>query len=344
MDNRARHQAVLITGANGEMGHGLIQALARQNVDLVAVDLHPLDPSLRSMVRAHQAGDILDTQLMQRLVSQYEVTTIFHLAALLSTRAEFSPEIAHRVNVTGTLELLRLAHQQSTWSGVRTKFIFPSSIAAYGVAGKKDSLDALKEHEYTQPTTMYGCNKVYCEHLGRYFAEYYQQLAAEPSKGGVDFRCIRFPGLISADTVPSGGTSDFGPEMIHAAAQGQPYACFVRPDTTIPFMAMPDGVQALLDLYAAPEEALSQRVYNINAFSCSAQDFCDEVHKHFEAPQVSFVPHLKRQAIVDSWPAAVNDAPARRDWGFSPQYDLQTAFNDYLVPRISARYRADGGR
>ena len=342
MDNRARHQAILITGANGEMGHGLIHALAEQNVDLVAVDLHPLDPSLRSKVRAHQAGDILDTQLMQRLVSQYEVTTIFHLAALLSTRAEFSPEIAHRVNVTGTLELLRLAHQQSTWSGIRTKFIFPSSIAAYGVAGKKDRLHALKEHEYTQPTTMYGCNKVYCEHLGRYFAEYYQQLAAEPSKGGVDFRCIRFPGLISADTEPSGGTSDYGPEMIHAAAQGKPYACFVRPDTTIPFMAMPDGVQALLDLYAAPEDALSQRVYNINAFSCSAQDFYDEVQKHFNHPQVDFAPHLKRQAIVDSWPAAVDDAPARKDWGFAPQYQLQNAFSDYLVPRISARYTKQG--
>lgn len=338
MDNRARRQAILITGANGEMGHGLIQALSERNADIVAVDLHPLDKSLRSKVRAHQAGDILDTQLMQRLVSQYEVTTIFHLAALLSTRAEFSPEIAHRVNVTGTLELLRLAHQQSTWSGVRTKFIFPSSIAAYGVAGKKDRLHPLKEHEYTEPTTMYGCNKVYCEHLGRYFAEHYQQLAAEPSKGGVDFRGIRFPGLISADTEPSGGTSDYGPEMIHAAAQGKPYACFVRPDTTIPFMAMPDGVQALLDLYQAPEEALSQRVYNINAFSCSAQDFCDEVQKHFDQAKVSFAPHLKRQAIVDSWPAAVDDSPARRDWGFSPRYELNNAFSDYLVPRISARY------
>jgi nucleoside-diphosphate-sugar epimerase len=338
VDNRARRPAILITGANGEMGHGLIHALSERNADIVAVDLHPLDPSLQSKVRAHQAGDILDTQLMQRLVSQYEVTTIFHLAALLSTRAEFSPEIAHRVNVTGTLELLRLAHQQSTWSGVRTKFIFPSSIAAYGVGGKKDRLHPLREHEYTEPTTMYGCNKVYCEHLGRYFAEHYQQLAAEPSKGGVDFRGIRFPGLISADTVPSGGTSDYGPEMIHAAAQGTPYACFVRPDTTIPFMAMPDGVKALLDLYAAPEESLSQRVYNINAFSCSAQDFYDEVQKHFPQAQVSFAPHLKRQAIVDSWPAAVDDGPARRDWGFAPAYTLAGAFSEYLVPRIAARY------
>ena len=103
-------------------------------------------------------------------------------------------------------------------------------------------------------------------------------------------------------------------------------------------MAMPDGVKALLDLYSAPEEALSQRVYNINAFSCSAQDFYDEVQKHFPAAQVTFDPHLKRQAIVDSWPAAVDDRPARRDWGFSPTFSLETAFSDYLVPRISSRY------
>ena len=248
MDNRARRQAILITGANGEMGHGLINALAERNTDLVAVDLHPLDASLRPKVRAHQAGDILDTQLMQRLVSQYEVTTIFHLAALLSTRAEFSPQTAHRVNVTGTLELIRLAHQQSTWSGFRTKFIFPSSIAAYGVGGKKNELHPLKEHEYTEPTTMYGCNKVYCEHLGRYFAEYYQQLAAQPSSGGVDFRCIRFPGLISADTEPSGGTSDYGPEMIHAAAQGHRYPRFASAHFAITIVLSPLGVATFLPL------------------------------------------------------------------------------------------------
>ena len=103
-------------------------------------------------------------------------------------------------------------------------------------------------------------------------------------------------------------------------------------------MAMPDGVKALLDLYAAPEESLSQRVYNINAFSCSAQDFYDEVQKHFPQAQVSFAPHLKRQAIVDSWPAAVDDGPARRDWGFAPAYTLAGAFSEYLVPRIAARY------
>ncbi len=119
---------------------------------------------------------------------------------------------------------------------------------------------------------MYGCNKLYCEHMGRYYAKHYKQLAAEPLAGKVDFRCLRFPGLISAVTVPSGGTSDYAPEMIHAAAQGKPYPCFVRPDTRIPFMAMPDGVEALLRLAAAPKANLAHTVYNVGAFNPSAEE------------------------------------------------------------------------
>ena len=114
----------------------------------------------------------------------------------------------------------------------------------------------MKEDQYNHPTTMYGCNKLYCEQLGDYYTKHYKQLAKETLSGKVDFRCVRFPGLISAMTVPSGGTSDYAPEMIHAAAKGEPYACFVRPDTRIPFMAMPDGVDALLQLAAAPREKL----------------------------------------------------------------------------------------
>ena len=119
------------------------------------------------------------------------------------------------------------------------------------------------EDDYNTPTTMYGCNKLYCEQLGRYYARFYKQLAADPQSGRVDFRSVRFPGLISAMTVPSGGTSDYAPEMIHAAAKGEPYACFVRPDTRIPFMAMPDGVEALLALAAAPRERLTRTAYNL---------------------------------------------------------------------------------
>src|SRR5436305_13397048 len=128
---------------------------------------------------------------------------------------------------------------------------------------------------------MYGCNKLYCELLGDYYAKHYKQLAAIPQVGMVDFRSIRFPGLISAATTPSGGTSDYASEMIHAAAKGEPYACFVRPDTTIPFMTMPDAIDALLALAAAPRERLTRTAYNVSAFNPSASDIRSAVLEAF---------------------------------------------------------------
>src|SRR6185312_8583623 len=152
------------------------------------------------------------------------------------------------------------------------------------------------EESRLDPVTMYGCNKLHCEHLGRYFARHYPQLAAgEPS--GVDFRAIRFPGLLSAFTLPSGGTSDYAPEMIHAAAQGRPYACFVREDTRIPFMAMPDAVEALLGLEAARRDSLSRKVYNVGSFNPSAGDVLERVRRAFPDARVTFEPDVKRQGI-----------------------------------------------
>ena len=152
--------------------------------------------------------------------------------------------------------------------------MYPSSIAVYGLPSldEKKRAGRVREDVYTHPTTMYGCNKLYCEQLGHYYSRFYKQLAAEPASGRVDFRCVRFPGLISAVTMPSGGTSDYAPEMIHAAAKGEPYACFVRPDARIPFMAMPDGVDALLQLAAAPRAALTRTAYNVAAFNPSAEE------------------------------------------------------------------------
>src|SRR5262249_46520993 len=135
-----------------------------------------------------------------------------------------------------------------------------------------------------------------------------------------------FPGLISAVTLPSGGTSDYAPEMIHAAAKREPYVCFVRPDTTIPFMAMPDGVQALLTLAAAPRSRLTRTAYNLSAFNPSADEICDEVTTAFTDAKIGFKVDAKRQGIVDSWPAAVDDSAARADWGFAPRYDFERAF------------------
>jgi nucleoside-diphosphate-sugar epimerase len=155
----------------------------------------------------------------------------------------------------------------------------------------------------------------------------------------LDFRAVRFPGLISAFTLPSGGTSDYGPEMLHAAAKGEPYACFVREDTIIPFMVMSDAVRALIKLADAPVDSLSRRVYNVTSFSLKASQFRSMVLKYFPDAQITFDPDLLRQVILDSWPAGLNDNDAQRDWGWYPIYDLERSFSDYLVPNIVERYR-----
>ena len=338
-----RKPVVLITGAGGEIGHGLIgQLAAGGRRPVITLDVNPLDPALTPMVQREFTGSITDKSLLERVLSEVEVETIFHLAALLSTRSEFTPTTAHQVNVDGTLNLLEFAQRQAESHGRPVTFLYPSSIAAYGLPdlAAKHRAGPVREDDYNTPTTMYGCNKLYCEHLGRYYARFYKQLSAEPQSGRVDFRAVRFPGLISAVTVPSGGTSDYAPEMIHAAAKGEPYACFVRPDTRIPFMAMPDGIDALLLLASAPRERLTRTAYNLSAFNPSADDIRHEVIRAFPHADISWRIDLKRQGIVDSWPEAVDDTVARRDWGFAPSYDFARAFRDYLIPTIGSRYGA----
>jgi nucleoside-diphosphate-sugar epimerase len=336
-----RKEVILITGAAGEMGQALIMRLAEEGkTNILALDVNPIPDAVKARCQMAIMGDILDEKLIARLVSEYAIPLIYHLAALLSTRAEFTPEAAHRVNVDGTLALLQMAVEQSSWLGQAVKFMFPSSVAAYGLPDleTKAKAGAVREWEWNMPTTMYGCNKLYCEQLGRYYARHYRQLAADPQHHGVDFRSIRFPGLISAFTVPTGGTSDYGPEMLHHAAQGKPYACFVREDTRMPFMAMPDAIKALVELERAPREKLSTLVYNVTSFNPSAGEIRERVLRAFPSAVITFQPDLKRQAIVDSWPLDQDDSRARRDWGWQPDYDQERAFEEYLIPNIRRRY------
>ena len=271
-----RKKATLITGANGEMGHGLIHELSKnENSDILALDLEPLSKDIKTIVLDGIQGDILDTNLLERLSAEYEITTIYHLAALLSTRAEFSPLIAHEVNVNGTIKLLKLAMEQAKSQAKKVKFFFPSSIAVYGIKSfaEKEKAGSITETEYLSPQTMYGCNKLYCEQLGTYFSNYYQQLSATYSSELLDFRSLRFPGLISAITMPSGGTSDFIPEMLHSAVQGKTYNSFVSSNTAIPFMTMPDAIRAILELMKTPQKKLKRNVYHITAFAPTAGEF-----------------------------------------------------------------------
>ncbi|MAS35796.1 MAG: epimerase [Anaerolineaceae bacterium] len=338
-----RPKVTLITGANGEVGHGLIRELyaMKDQPPVVVLDIRGLDSHMEPLVDTTIVGDILDENLLDTLMSEYEIEAIFHLAALLSTHSEFRPAAAHRVNVQGTINLLQLAVEQSRWRGEPVKFIFPSSIAVYGMPdlATKAAAAPLEEYAYTMPTTIYGCNKLYCEHLGRYYANHYRQLATTPEESGVDFRCVRFPGLISALTMPTGGTSDYAPEMLHAAAKGEPYESFVRPDTEIPFMAMPDAMKALLSLAAAPRDQLSQLVYNVTSFSLSAEEIATIVQEEFPGAQIGYAPTPGRQNIVDSWPREIDDRAARQDWEWAPDYDAERAFREYLIPTIRQHYQ-----
>src|SRR4029450_3839828 len=214
-----RVASVLVTGASGEIGHGLIDQLAKIGRSIVTVDIAPLEPALARQVRREFTGSITDKWLLERVLAEFEIDLVVHLAALLSTRSEFTPVTAHEVNVEGTLNLLEFAQREAESHGRPVVFMYPSSIAAYGLPdlATKERAGKVAEDHWTHPTTMYGCNKLYCEQLGRYYALYYKQLAAERASGRVDFRCVRFPGLISATTLPSGGTSDYAPEIIHAA-------------------------------------------------------------------------------------------------------------------------------
>jgi nucleoside-diphosphate-sugar epimerase len=340
-----RTEAILVTGAGGEMGHGLLEQLAAAHSEggptLLAMDLRELPEHQRAHCAELLRGDVRDRALLEPVAERFDIVEIYHLAAILSSGGERQPERAHEVNVDGTFALLRFAAEQGRRAGRRTRFIYPSTIAAYGLpdAATRRAAGPVHEEQWCTPITMYGCNKLYAEHLGRYYSRHYQLLAPERQEPPIDFRSIRFPGIISADTVPTGGTSDYAPEMIHAAAQGRPYACFVRPETRIPFTTMPEAIGALLSLARAPAAALTRCVYNIASFSPSAEEIAASVVSHIDDAKITFEPDQQRQAIVDSWPERVDDRAARRDFGWMPTHTFESALLDYLLPTIAARYR-----
>ena len=232
-----RKPVILITGAGGEIGHGLLARLAGPERPIITLDVAPLDKALAPLVTREFTGSITDVELLDRMLAEFEVDRVFHLAALLSTRAEFTPMSAHHVNVEGTLNLLEFAQRQGESHGRQVVFVYPSSIAAYGLPDAGHQIACR-----TRARRRLSCIRRRCTGATSCIASssggttrcIYKQLAADAATRCLDFRCARFPGLISAVTEPSGGTSDFAPEMIHAAARGESYACFVRPDTVDP--------------------------------------------------------------------------------------------------------------
>ena len=334
-------ESILITGANGEIGHGLIKKLSKfKNKNIISLDINDIDSQIKPFVKDCINGSILDKNIISIINDKYKITQIYHLAALLSSKAEHSPKLAQDVNVNGTLKLLNLAIDQAKKNNHTVKFFFPSSIAVYGLNGLKNKNLAGKidENQFCIPETMYGCNKLYCEHLGRYYSIYYNRLSKNYKPGLIDFRAIRFPGLISAYTLPTGGTTDYAPEMLHAAASNKLYTCFVEQNTTLPFMIMDDAIESIIKLMSTKKDKLSQMIYNVGSYSVSAIDFKNIIMKYYKNAKIEFSVDLKRQSMVDSWPEDINFNAAMSDWNFSPKYNFENSFKNYLIPKIRSQY------
>lgn len=338
-----REEAVLITGAAGEVGLSLIDHFRKEGGRrIIALDLNPLPDCLAEADDVFPVqGDITDKSLIEALFSAHHIRKVFHLAAILSSTGEKHPFLAHDVNVNGSFHLLQAAHNQSQVSGEPVLFIFPSSIAVYGIPSleEKRRAGAVREEEFLAPVTMYGVNKLYIENVGRYLATDYGLLEPQPPAARLDFRCVRLPGLLSTETIPSGGTSDYASQMVHACAQHTPYACFASAGIKIPFMAMADAVSALITLARCPRERLSQTTYNISGFSATVEEIRREIDEAYPDAEFSYDPDTRREHILNTWPEDTDDSKARADWGWNPQYSFKKCFQEYLIPGIQKKYQ-----
>jgi len=307
---------ILITGAGGQVGTDLIPLLLARGHKVMGLDMTKAPATLPPGAEWTQA-DITYEGEVNDAVKQYRPESIWHLAAILSATGERIPHRAWRVNMEGTRLLLEAARHFGT-----RQFLFTSTIAAFGPG----LAEPVGNDVSMRPSTMYGLTKVAGELLG----EYYE------TKWKIDFRGVRFPGLISA-VEPGGGTSDYVNYMYFDGIRKGAYEAFVKAESTIPLMYMPDALRALIELSEAPAESLTRSMYNIAAMSPRADEIAAAVAKRVPGVSLTFKSDKVRQAILDSWPKRLDDSEARRDWGWRPQYDLG-AMSDDLVAKVRAMY------
>lgn len=303
---------ILITGVCGQIGTELVRKLRKElpNALILATDIKTPPDSVLSFAD-FETLDVCDSQAVEEIIKKNQIDTIYHLAALLSATGERNPSLAWKVNLAAFFDLLELSRNL----GVKV-VIMPSSIGAFGPTTPRDNTPNLT---IMRPTTMYGITKV----TGELLMEYYYL------KFGLDCRGMRFPGIISSETEPGGGTTDYAVDFYYKAVLNQPAICFVREDTTLPFMYMPDAIDVLWELAIAEPQKLTTRVYNVTAFSASAKEFEEAIAKKILNFKVIYQPDY-RQQIADSWPKSLDDSLARNDWGWNPKYDLEKMTVDMI--------------
>ncbi len=313
---------ILVTGASGQIGSELVIELRRRygNGNVVAAG-HSRQLTGKLKTGPFEYIDITDRKNVEWVVEEHKIDVIYHLAAVLSATGERDPKLAWRVNMEGLRNILEIAEEKKLY-----RVFWPSSIAVFGPTSPRINTP---QETILAPETMYGVTKV----AGELLCMYYRR------KFGLDVRSVRYPGIISSETPPGGGTTDYAVEIFYEAVRRKRYTCFVREDTVLPMMYMPDCIKATLDLMEAdPSQIRCSMSYNLAGMSFSAGDLAAEIKKHIPEFECEFKPDF-RQKIADSWPMTIDDSVARQEWGWKPKYDLSSMVKD-MLDKLESRLSA----
>ncbi|ADG91363.1 NAD-dependent epimerase/dehydratase family protein [Thermosphaera aggregans] len=304
---------ILVIGATGQIGTELVPELRRlYGNDNVVAGYHSKPPTGKLTEGPVEQVDVLNKESIEKVIKKYDINEVYHMAAILSAAGEKNPQLAWKVNMDGLYIVLELAREYGF------RIFWPSSIAAFGPNSPKVNTPQVT---IMDPTTMYGITKYAGELLTRYYAY----------KFGVDVRGVRYPGIISSEALPGGGTTDYAVEIFYYALEGKKYRCYLREDTMLPMMYMPDAVKAAIQLMNADRSKLTiMSGYNIAAFSFTPKQLELEIRKYIPEFQVEYVPDF-RQKIADSWPKSLDDTVARKEWGWSPDWSFEAMVKDMLV-------------
>lgn len=312
---------ILITGACGQLGSELTAALRDLHGPsyVVASDISEPNPQMDEGPFVHL--DVMNRNRLEEIVNNYKITTIYHLAALLSANAEKKLDLAWKLNMEGLLNVLNVAKEKSL-----DKIFWPSSIAVFGPDARKERTP---QGSACNPATVYGITKL----AGEQWCAYYHR------KFGVDVRSLRYPGLIGYKSQPGGGTTDYAVDIYHKAVAGETFNCFLEQDSALPMMYMNDAVKATIDLMEAPSEKISIRTsYNVSAISFTPEEIAAAIKKLISDFKIVYEPDY-RQEIASSWPDSIDDSQAREDWNWKPDYDIQRMTKDILknLPELAEK-------
>lgn len=308
-----RNEKILVIGASGQIGVELTLALRKiygEN-QVIASDLREQSPLLAG-TGPYISLDVMNKAMLQEQVVTQQVTQIYLLAAILSATGEKNPSLAWNLNMQGLLNVLDIARDEKL-----NKVFWPSSIAVFGPSSPRQNCP---QQTIIEPTTVYGISK----YAGEFWCQYYWQ------RYGVDVRSVRYPGLISYQSAPGGGTTDYAVDIYHQALQKNNYTCFLKEDTYLPMMYMPDAIRATIELMEAAENSVKVRTsYNLSAMSFSPKEIASSIRQQLPGFTISYAPDF-RQQIADSWPQSIDDTVARNDWGWKEEYDLRAMTVDML--------------